>query len=667
MTANLLLWTLDNLSDSTAFERLCVDLLTLNGYHDLVPIGGAADRGRDAEVRRGATRGGERTFFQFSYEKRWEAKLRRELRKVQSYRHEIDRYAFITTQRVSGAKRDELGQLVAKQFGWQLTIYDREWLRVQLEEVHPHLAKKYFALDVATATMVELDVAQPTFVGHAAARELYEREEYDAAAVVLRRWIREHPTDGDAWTVLAWCEYQQHHYADALASIAEAVALQPNDVQTQRIYAGILVEHGIREGERASIVTARDILARIVSVHNDALDLYNYGNALSALGDDASARDAYVRSLERDPLRAEAWKNLGSVYARLGNEEEEARSYNRALALKPGLPEALLANGIKLARSTPLEGAALIQRALDTTPAARAHWPSAWHSLADAYYRGGESTKALEALERGLAHHPNHQGLRHLKAHVLSKLWRADLRHVGPAEAYFRFCADAAPADFRPIEELASIYVQTNRTTEAWRLLVAFAEEAPPPVIRDVFTNDPAGVISSFRYLQAYRRFREFSPITPQLDELAAHGVESSPQLRRELTWRLALAYTTAYGALLDAPRTDEAFLATFATQKETIGRVFVWFVAELARERVASTREAKATLLTIVLMEIPEVALRETSRQLGFIAGVLSFPINSDDPPTPADLGVWQRSLFDELLRIAYEAMKLGPKAAEG
>lgn len=665
MAANLLLWTLDNLSDATGFERLCVDLLTLNGYHDLVPIGGAADRGRDAEVRRGATRGGEQTFFQFSYEKRWEPKLRRELAKVRAYRHEIDRYAFITTQRVSGAKRDELAQLVAKQVGWQLTIYDREWLRVQLEEVHPHLAKKYFGLDIATTTVVDLVVAQPTFVGHAAARELYERGEYDAAGVTLRRWVREHATDGDAWTVLAWCEYQQHHYADALASIAEAVALQPNDIQTQRIHAGILIEHGIRQGERASIVTARDALSRIVSVHGDALDLYNYGNALSALGEDASARDAYVRSLECDPLRAEAWKNLGSVYMRLGNEEEEARCYDRALALKPELPEALLANGIRLATSTPLEGAALIQRALDATPAARAHWPSAWRSLADACYRGGESTKALEALERGLAHHPNHEGLRHLKAHVLSKLWRADLRQVGQAEAYFRFCADAAPADFRPIEELASIYVQTSRMTEAWRVLVSFAEEEPPPVVRDAFISDPEGVIASFRYLRAYRRFREFRPITPLLDELAGHGLAASTQQRRGLTWHLGLAYTRAYCALVDAPRTDEAFLAAFVTQKEAIGRVFGEFVMEVAAECADSSREAQATLL-IALTRIPEIALRETSRQVGFIAGVLAFPTNVEDPPTPPDLAEWLRRLFDELVELAYHAMKLGRNADE-
>lgn len=657
MTPNILLWTLDKITDTTQFERLCVDLLVLNGYHDLVPIGGAADRGRDAEVRRGVARSGERTFFQFTVEQRWESKLRRELEKVERYKHEIDVYGFITTQRVSGAKRDQLAKQMSEQYGWELTVFDREWLRVQLEEVHPELAKKYFGLDLTTATAIDLDVGRPA--GHAAARAFYDRGEYDAAAVELRRWLRKHPTDGHGWTVLAWCEYEQNHYPEALDAITQALRLQPNDLQTQRIYAGILVERGTREEERASVVTARDVLARIVSVHDHALDYYNYGNALFALGDNEGAREAYSASLERDPTRAEAWKNLGSVYARLGRTEDETRCYDRALELNPDLPEALLAKGIRVSKSDPEQGATLISRALDA-PSARTHWPSAWHWLADALYRAGDNAAALSALDRGLALHPNYAGLRDLKAHILSRSWRHDSRYVGQAEAYFRFCADAAPKDFRPIEEIAHIYFGSGRGDKVWPLLIGFIGETPPPSVEAKYLADPESTISAFRHLRSYKRFRDFSPIEPYLDHLESLGVSSSVEQRRVLIWQLGLAYARMYDWILDAPRTEDAFLEGYAVQKERVGKAFTDFVRELAASITEASRETKVKFMSVVAVGVPELALVETSRQVGFAAGVLSFPINQADPPTPPDLGEWQKRLLTEVLSATNGELKL-------
>jgi tetratricopeptide (TPR) repeat protein len=657
MTPNILLWTLDNITDTTQFERLCVDLLVLNGYHDLVPIGGAADRGRDAEVRRSVARSGERTFFQFTVERRWEPKLRLELEKVERYRHEIDVYGFITTHRVSGAKRDQLAKHVSERYGWELTVFDREWLRVQLEEVHPELAKKYFGLDLTSSTAIDLDIVRPA--GHAAARAFYDRGEYDASAVELRRWLRKHPTDGHGWTVLAWCEYEQSHYVEALDAITQALRLQPNDLQTQRIYAGILVERGSREEERASVVTARDFLARIVAVHEHAMDYYNYGNALFALGDNDGAREAYMTSLERDPTRAEAWKNLGSVYARLGKTEDEARCYDRALELNPDLPEALLAKGIRVSKSDPGEGATLIRRALKT-PAARTHWPSAWHWLADALYRSGDSTAALDTLDRGLALHPNYSGLRDLKAHILSTAWRADAHYVGQAEAYFRFCADAAPKDFRPIEEIAHIYLQSGREDKVWPLLTAFIGETPPASVEAEYLAEPEAMILAFRHLRSYKRFRDFSPIEPYLDQLESLGVSSPVEQRRVLIWQLGLAYGRMYGWILDAPRTEDVFLEGYAAQKERVGKAFTDFIRELAASVRQEPREAKVKFMSVVAVGVPELALVETSRQLGFAAGVLSFPINQADPPTPPDLGEWQKRLLTEVLTATNGELKL-------
>jgi hypothetical protein len=266
----------------------------------------------------------------------------------------------------------------------------------------------------------------------------------------------------------------------------------------------------------------------------------------------------------------------------------------------------------------------------------------------------------LDALNRGLALHPNYAGLRNLKAHVLSTLWRADARYVGQAEAYFRFCADAAPTDFRPIEELAHIYLRTERVDKVWLLLSAFVHETPPATIEAQYAASPETTIAAFRHLRSYRRFREFSPITPYLDDLATLGVFSTAEQRRLLTWKLGLAYARMYGHVLEGPRSEMAYLDEFAEQKEAIGGLFVEFVSDVAASITEGENESKIRLMSVVAISIPELALVETSRQLGFVAGVLSFPINQADPPIPPDLAEWQSRLLTQVLEAANRQLRL-------
>src|SRR5689334_15526785 len=104
------LWALDNEIDPQHFERLCTDLMGREGYRNIIPVGGMHDRGRDAEIfiYTGIGKEGEVTFFQYSLEKTWETKLKRELKKVKENGHSISRYIFVTTQAVTGNKRDQL-------------------------------------------------------------------------------------------------------------------------------------------------------------------------------------------------------------------------------------------------------------------------------------------------------------------------------------------------------------------------------------------------------------------------------------------------------------------------------------------------------------------------------------------------------------------------------
>jgi len=48
MAADRFIYCLEHLTDYNQFERLCHDLMTLEGYRQLEPLGGSKDKGRDA-------------------------------------------------------------------------------------------------------------------------------------------------------------------------------------------------------------------------------------------------------------------------------------------------------------------------------------------------------------------------------------------------------------------------------------------------------------------------------------------------------------------------------------------------------------------------------------------------------------------------------------------
>lgn len=65
-----------------------------------------------------------------------------EIQKVKDNQRELTRFVFVTSQTVSGATRDKYSRML-EAIGWEFQMYDREWLRLQLEEVHTDLAPEH--------------------------------------------------------------------------------------------------------------------------------------------------------------------------------------------------------------------------------------------------------------------------------------------------------------------------------------------------------------------------------------------------------------------------------------------------------------------------------------------------------------------------------------------
>lgn len=130
---------------------MCSSLL-VSDYPHIIPLGGTKDRGRDAiepTIISGLFQSeDDGTILQFSTEKSWESKLKRELKKVFNQGHNPTQYVFVTNQEVNSTDFDRLRQFANERYSLPLLIYDIDWLRTRLESPdYLQIRRQYLSLD----------------------------------------------------------------------------------------------------------------------------------------------------------------------------------------------------------------------------------------------------------------------------------------------------------------------------------------------------------------------------------------------------------------------------------------------------------------------------------------------------------------------------------------
>lgn len=141
MPASLTVYLLEQVTDYIGFERLCHDLMALEGYPRIEPLGGSIDKGRDAiHVD---TSSGKTTIFAYSVREDWQAKLAEDATKIKSHNHKCDNLVFITTSDFTSGERDKAIARTLEDFGYALDLYGIERLRILLDATHPHVKAKH--------------------------------------------------------------------------------------------------------------------------------------------------------------------------------------------------------------------------------------------------------------------------------------------------------------------------------------------------------------------------------------------------------------------------------------------------------------------------------------------------------------------------------------------
>lgn len=142
MSADPIVYCLENLTDYRQFERLASDLMAGGKYPDIEPLGGSNDGGRDALYR--SPRGD--LLFAYSVRRDWRTKLFEDCERILEEEHTLAGLVFVCTSDIRTEDKSKITREIKDRYGWSFETYDIERIRVMLASPLRHLVAQHPAI-----------------------------------------------------------------------------------------------------------------------------------------------------------------------------------------------------------------------------------------------------------------------------------------------------------------------------------------------------------------------------------------------------------------------------------------------------------------------------------------------------------------------------------------
>jgi len=146
MGPDLVDYALDTMTDSRGFEKLAAEIMMLEGYPTIEPLGGVHDQGEDARAA-GLFYANRpvHTVFQFTLQEDLAGKIDATCLRLKESGVAFGELVIVTSRPISAERRRKLEGRVRQSCGTPARIVERDTLRTRLADLSNGLWKRYFA------------------------------------------------------------------------------------------------------------------------------------------------------------------------------------------------------------------------------------------------------------------------------------------------------------------------------------------------------------------------------------------------------------------------------------------------------------------------------------------------------------------------------------------
>jgi len=349
------------------------------------------------------------------------------------------------------------------------------------------------------------------------------------ALASLDRALAQNPKLVPAYLLRTRLLMDQGDRAAALAGMARAVAILPRDRSLRMNYARLLVDAGQLDKAR------REFATLLNQNPKDTDSVYALGVLATETRQFDLAESYFLELIKRNVRLADAYFELGRIEEQRGDYAKANEWYGRVSGEERYLT-AQLRKGVMLAKAG--ETAAFAQHFEVLRRDQPQNSITLYLAEAEALREADRYQEAFDALERGLAMHPNDKELLYARALAAEKLDRLDV-----LERDLRAILAADPKNGQALNALG--YTLADRTTRYPEAL-GYIEQALALLPDDAAVLDSMGWVQyrlgdHAKALEYLRRAYQANPDA----EIAAHLVEvlwaSGQREEAKRIWREAL------------------------------------------------------------------------------------------------------------------------------
>jgi len=136
---------LDYLTDFVEFEKIASEIMRDEGYTNIKPLGGVADKGRDAVCESFHISGGKSiTVFQYTLEENMPGKINDTIKKLNDHNIEFNELVLVMPHQITTQRQDQMKRDVRREYGINLNIFERKTLVNRLANYENGIFHRHF-------------------------------------------------------------------------------------------------------------------------------------------------------------------------------------------------------------------------------------------------------------------------------------------------------------------------------------------------------------------------------------------------------------------------------------------------------------------------------------------------------------------------------------------